>query len=179
MPNNALAGFTSPWTPNPVAGSDSFQADFADAIQRIQQNLSALQLGPSLSLSRTGKKNEWAPYPVSVMVSGLPSVGQVFYIALFGIAVSFADGWPGSIAVALTRPTTTAMFSLTQQTSSGQVIPVGSLAIQPSGQPQINGSAATFLPGDLLTLTAPTPKDVTLANILMTFYGRAAVSGSG
>src|SRR6185312_13366973 len=161
MPNNALAGFTSPWTPNPVAGSESFQADVADAIQRIQQNLSALQSGPSLSGSPAGNKTQWAPYPVSTMVSGLPTVGQVFHLALFGIAVTFADGWPGSIAVALTKPTAAAVFSLTQQTASGVVIPVGSMTIQPSGQPQMNGSEATFNPGDLLILTAPTPQDST------------------
>jgi hypothetical protein len=68
-----------------------------------------------------------------------------------------------------TNPTATAVFSILKNGSS-----VGSISVTTGGVATFSttgGNPVSFAIGDVLSVTAPTPQDATLADVGAAFYG--------
>lgn len=170
MPGNGFAGSGSQWNPNPVPGSGSFESDVRDAIQRLSQNVYDLQAKTSAAAAPAATAQA-SPYPVHYEIAGDPVAGAQYRAAVFGVAVSFASGWPGSTAAASMKPTSAATFQVQKLTVAGQTVPVGTITILPTGVVQVNAGQMDFAAGDIIALTAPAPADASLASINFTFLG--------
>lgn len=119
--------------------------------------------GTANGLSRPG-----GTMTVAVGISGLPADGQ-------NILVGFNDGCklltslPGSHFAILTNPTSTMTFALSKK-SGGSTTSIGSVAFNTSGVASVTFAAdISFIPGDLLIITCPSPQDATGADVSLAF----------
>ena len=113
------------------------------------------------------------PYDVVSFYVGQPPASQVMTLVTFDRSVNFPGNLSGSSGSCGTNPTATATFTLSK-TSGGTTTSVGSVSVSTAGVFTFStsgGTAVSFSFGDILTVTAPSSQDSTLANVSMTFSG--------
>jgi len=120
------------------------------------------------SYTLTGDGAVQGPAYISGSWPGSPAAGQVIERYIFATAVTFSAGLGGSYGSAGTAATAVANFTIAK---NGTVIGTMSFAAGATGASFTMASTATFAAGDVLTITAPSPADATLANLAWTLSG--------
>lgn len=112
--------------------------------------------------------NGFIPYDLGFFVSGTPADNGMVMKFVATRAFSFAEHFAGSTGHCGTNPTSTAVFNV-RKNGSG----VGTISIDTSGVFTFatSGGAVSFAAGDRLDVLAPTPQDVSLADVSVTFAG--------
>jgi hypothetical protein len=120
-------------------------------------------------LSGNQLAGEVMPYDLCSYVPGLPDDGAEVMRVVMTRAVFFPDDLAGSQATVAVNPTSTSVFNVKKNGST-----FGSISINTSGVATFatTGSGLeTFAPGDILSITAPSPQDGTLEGVSITLYG--------
>jgi hypothetical protein len=121
-----------------------------------------------MSYTLTGDGAVQGPAYVSGSWPGSPAAGQVIERYIFAIGVTFPAGLGGSYANAGTAATAAASFAIAK---NGSAIGMMSFAAGATSATFSMASPATFTAGDVLTITAASPADATLANLAWTLSG--------
>lgn len=117
----------------------------------------------------TGSAGVGGPYDLGFFVPGLPADNGIVMEWKAVRAWRLAGDCVGSQAKVGTNPTATAVFALLKNGSS-----VGSISISTGGVATFAttaSAAVSFAIGDILSVTAPTPQDATLADVGVAFLG--------
>jgi hypothetical protein len=110
-----------------------------------------------------------APYDIGMFFPGKPADGALLFRVPLAREVTFADNFAGSQAKSLTASSVTAVFNVQRNGTTIGTITFSASAV---GVFATTGTASeVFAAGDILSVIAPTPQDVTLANIGITFSG--------
>jgi hypothetical protein len=120
-------------------------------------------------LSGNQLAGEVMPYDLSVYIPEQPGDAAEIMRVKMTRSVFFADNFTGSQASVFSNPASDAAFTVQKNGS-----PIGSITIGTGGGATFatTGSGLeTFAPGDILTILAPTPQDVSLAGVGITLYG--------
>ena len=120
------------------------------------------------SITTTGTGVIASNYDVSVSVSGMPGTGATVANQVFTRATTFSANLTGSAGTVGVNPTATAVFSV----YGGSV--AGTVSIDPSGAftfATSGGVAMVFTAGQAMAVTAPSPQDLTLADVSFTLAG--------
>lgn len=107
-------------------------------------------------------------YSVPVSFTTTPTASEVLLLHVFAESVVFLDDWSGAMSYVGTNPTST--FDLTVNKNGS---PVGTITISTSGTVTFSttGTTVSFATGDLITITAPSTVDSTVANVALTLKG--------
>lgn len=108
-------------------------------------------------------------YDVGFYVPGLPDDGSVAGAFRFPRAARMEKDFAGSIGACLVNPTSTAVLDVKRNNAS-----IGTISISTSGVFTFatSGSGAEmWAVNDILTITAPTPQDITLSDVMLTLKG--------
>lgn len=107
-------------------------------------------------------------YDVVASFIGKPGDAALVFILTFTRNVSFDVNWASSEGTVGTNPTATATYTIFKNAVS-----VGTIAISTAGVFTFttSGGAVSFVAGDRMTITAPTPQDASLADIGITLAG--------
>jgi len=137
-------------TTAPITGGGDLSADrtlaMAAATTSVDGYMSAANLTKALS------------YDVSCSISGKPSASQK--VLIFPAVQAFTVAATGHSWKCYTNPTATAVFVCAKNGTT-----FGSLSISTSGVLTLSGfSATSFAVNDILTITAPSSQDATLAD---------------
>jgi len=123
---------------------------------------------PTSSTFLTGA-NTWVTIPYDIVggASSLLTSGEKILNFVAVRPFSLAANVSGSYCVAITAPTSTAVFYLNKNGSS-----FGSMLFpSASTSATFSSTATSFLIGDILSVEAPSPADSTLANVGFTLMG--------
>ena len=120
------------------------------------------------SYTLTGDGAVAAPAYVSGSWSGSPAAGQVVERYIFATPVTFPAGLSGSYGTCGTAAAATATFTIAK---NGTAIGTMVFAAGATSASFTMGTATAFSAGDVLTVTAPSPADATLANLAWTLSG--------
>lgn len=162
-----IAGSGPQWTPNIVPGSPSFQGDVQDAVNRLSQNVCALQ---QTSQPAAAQATSGQPYDITFNLSGKPGAGTKYHVMTVTRSLAFPGNLSGSQLIAGTFPTGTVTMTVSY-VRSGTTTPIGNISVNSTGVAQFstpqnaNQSAEA---GDLLILTAPSPQDATFSDMALT-----------
>lgn len=111
-----------------------------------------------------------APFDIQAMVAGSPAASGIVLRHVFVRAANFADDFSGSQASADTAATASTVFVVKKNGSN-----IGTISFSSAGTTGVfatSGSTIeTFVPGDVLSVIAPSSPDATLANISLNFAG--------
>jgi hypothetical protein len=107
-------------------------------------------------------------YDMGLFIPGQPAATALVFQFAFPRAVAFPANLTGSTARAATAASFTAAFTLRR--NGVNIGGVSFAAGSATGAFTLAGGA-TFSPGDLLELLAPSPQDATLADISFTLVG--------
>src|SRR5947209_10947459 len=118
--------------------------------------------------SLTGDGAVQGPAYVSGSWAGSPGAGQVIERYIFATPVTFPSGLVGSYGAAGTAATAAASFTIAK---NGTAVGTMSFAAGMTGASFTMASATAFTAGDVLTMSAPSPADPTLANLAWTLSG--------
>src|SRR5437764_5775924 len=118
--------------------------------------------------SLTGDGAVQGPAYVSGSWPGSPGAGQVVERYIFATPVTFPAGLSGSYGTAGSAATAAAVFAIAK---NGTAVGTMSFAAGMTGASFTMASATAFAAGDVLTVTAPSPADATLANLAWTLSG--------
>lgn len=91
--------------------------------------------------------------------SGLPAAGAVIATYITPSGMTIPGDLAGSVATIGTNPTATAVFSMKKNGSN-----FATASVSAGGVVTFTGAETTFAATDVLTITAPSPQDITLAN---------------
>jgi hypothetical protein len=118
--------------------------------------------------SLTGDGAVQGPAYISGSWAGSPSAGQVIERYIFATPVTFPSGLVGSYGNAGAATTAATSFTIAKNGA-----PIGTMAFAAAAtSASFTMAAATaFSAGDVLTITAPTPADASLANLAWTLTG--------
>jgi hypothetical protein len=144
--------------------NDSTPAAPATGTKNVHWQASAPGTNP-----RNVSANYDSSYDVVASFIGQPTNAALVFILTFTRNVSFQANWAGSEGTVGTNPTATATYTIFKNgTSIGTIVisPAGAFTFASSG-----GAAFSFVAGDRLTITAPSPADASLANIGITLAG--------
>jgi hypothetical protein len=120
------------------------------------------------SYTLTGDGAVQGPAYVSGSWAGSPGAGQAVERYIFATPVTFPSGLGGSYGTAGTAATATATFTIARNgTGAGTMV----FAAGATSASFAMGAATLFAAGDVLTISAPTPADATLANLAWTLAG--------
>lgn len=123
--------------------------------------------GAAAPLYSRGPRGLGDKYDIAVFIQSTPRQGELYPRHVFAAAVSFPADFDGSVASAEIAATNVAVFAIEKNGS-----PIGTLTFaQGSDTGVFSGSATSFSAGDVLTITAPTPADATLAHVSITLTG--------
>lgn len=106
---------------------------------------------------------------MGLYLPGQPDNGAEVFRHVFPRGVSFAANFSGSRGSVSTNPTAAATFGISKNggnVGSVQIGTGGAFTFSSSG-----GSPVSFAAGDIMTITAPSPQDGTLADIGITLFG--------
>lgn len=106
---------------------------------------------------------------MALFISDQPGVGAEVLRHVLPRSVVFAGNFASSRGSVGINPTGSAIWGIARNGSS-----VGTITISTGGvftYASTGGLAQTFLAGDILTITAPSPQDATLADIGITLFG--------
>jgi hypothetical protein len=109
------------------------------------------------------------PFDVICSLVGAPTTGQLVFLMTFVRTVNFAGNFTGSAGTVGTNPTATATYTVARNGTS-----IGTAVVSTGGVVTFtttSGATESFSSGDILTVTAPSPADATLANAAFTFAG--------
>jgi len=113
-----------------------------------------------------------APEPIDIpgYFSGVPTSEERVLRYVFTRAVTFPDNFAGSQAKARVAATSTTVFDVSKNTTV-----VGSITFAAAGTNGVYATSGTgtesFVAGDVLSVTAPSGPDGTLADIALTLVG--------
>ena len=120
------------------------------------------------SYTLTGDGAVEGPAYVSGAWSGSPAAGQAVERYIFATAVTFPVGLGGSYGSAGTAASAAANFTIAK---NGTSVGTMSFAAGAASASFAMAWATAFAAGDVLTITAPSPADATLANLAWTLSG--------
>lgn len=120
------------------------------------------------SYTLTGDGAVQGPAYVSGSWVGSPGAGQVIQRYIFATPVTFPSGLGGSYGTAGTAATAAATFTIAK---NGTAVGTMDFAAGAASASFTMATATTFAAGDVLTVTAPSPADATLANLAWTLTG--------
>ena len=120
------------------------------------------------SYTLTGDGAVQGPAYVSGSWAGSPAAGQVVERYIFATPVTFPAGLGGSYGTAGTAATASASFTIAK---NGAAIGTMAFAAGATAASFTMSGATFFAAGDVLTISAPTPADATLANLAWTLAG--------
>lgn len=120
------------------------------------------------SYTLTGDGAVAAPAYVSGSWSGSPAAGQVVERYIFATPVTFPAGLSGSYGTCGTTAAATATFTIAK---NGTAIGTMVFAAGAASASFTMATTTAFSAGDVLTVTAPSPADATLANPAWTLSG--------
>ena len=108
---------------------------------------------------------------MGIFIPGQPGTGAEMLRHVFARAVDFAADFTSSRGSVGTNPTSAASLGMSKNGT-----PFGTIAITTGGVFTYNTSTTpiSFVAGDILTITAPSPQDATLADIGLTLWGTKA-----
>lgn len=108
------------------------------------------------------------PYDIGVFIPGLPDDAGIVVKYVFDRDVDFVDDFVGSYGHVEVNPTSTSVFTVFKNGSS-----IGTISISTGGVFTFTttGGATSFAAGDRIKVTAPTPQDLTLSDVSITFAG--------
>jgi Collagen triple helix repeat (20 copies) len=119
-------------------------------------------------LNPTSSAGGGLPYDIALYAAGKPAASALALRFAFDRAISFSINLAGSIASAGTAATASTNFALTKNGTS-----IGTLTFaagSATGTFSV-GTAPNFASGDVLTVTAPSTQDATLADLSVTLNG--------
>jgi hypothetical protein len=116
----------------------------------------------------TGDGAVQGPAYVSGSWSGSPGAGQVVERYIFAAAVTFPAGLSGSYGTAGAAAAGSALFTIAK---NGTAIGTMTFAAGATSAGFAMAAPTAFAAGDVLTVTAPSPADATLANLAWTLSG--------
>src|ERR1051325_255848 len=120
------------------------------------------------SYTLTGDGAVQGPAYVSGSWVGSPAAGQVIQRYIFAAPVTFPSGLGGSYGTAGTAATAAATFTIGKNGTAGGMM---AFAAGAASARLTVATATSFAAGDVLTITAPSPADATLANLAWTLSG--------
>ena len=122
----------------------------------------------SASTSTAKALRDWVgTYDLLVNYPGMPGVSEIMARFVFPRAVIIPTGCTGSRASAGTTPTATATATIQKNGSN-----VGTITFNTDGTTSFTCAAPiSLVAGDVLTVTAPSVVDLTLANLSVTLVG--------
>src|SRR5207248_3996169 len=120
------------------------------------------------SYTLTGDGAIQGPAYVSGSWPGSPAASQVIERYIFASAVTFPAGFAGSYGTAGIAATAASTFTIAQ---NGAAIGTMVFAAGASAASFTMSAATAFMPGDVLTITAPATPDASLANLAWTLAG--------
>jgi hypothetical protein len=160
-----------------IANQGFWSSTTAYKVNDIVSRLGVLYIATALS---TNQAPEAAPtywqtllaggnrYDLAFDASDRPDSGDTFRRFVFTASVQYNAGMAESRAIALVAATASAVFSIKK---NGTQFATVTFAAGGTTGTFACATTTTFAPGDVLTLTAPNPRDATLATIAITMTG--------
>lgn len=108
------------------------------------------------------------PYDIGAFIPGSPADEALVMQYVAPRSINFPDDFAGSVGECAVNPSSTAVFDVLKNGSS-----IGSVSISTGGAFTFSttGGAVSLVAGDILSMTAPSPDDATLADISIVFKG--------